>query len=76
MYDIDPLVPDAHCSKSREANQPIFKAKGTVEKLCRVQNGNYPISALGGKNKNPQFNFKSTSNRWICKENGLSWRSI
>ena len=34
-----------------------------------------PISAQGGKNKNQQFNFKSTSNRWISKENGLSWSS-
>ena len=25
---------------------------------------------------NTQFNFKSTYNRWICKENGLSWRSL
>ena len=27
-----------------------------------------------GRKKNPQFNFKSTSNRLISKENGSSWR--
>ena len=34
------------------------------------------ISAQGAKNKNLQFNFKSTSNNCICKGSGLSWRSL
>ena len=47
-----------------------------VASLAGFSETSQPISAQGEKYKNPQFNFKSTSKRGICKENGLSWRSL
>ena len=59
--------------KYKSAEQKVY-----IKRIQQQYNrkNNWPISARGAKNKNLQFNFKSTSNGWICKENGLSWCSL
>ena len=54
-------------------NCPVGRNGLSAEKvyIVSVPKCSQPIIAQGATNKNPQYNFKSTSNRWVCK-NGLS----
>ena len=60
----------------QQENREAMRERREREKLYRLYELTHCSGAQGAKNKSLQFNFKLNSNCWICKEIGLSRRSL